>query len=250
MLICFRSNNRVSERTVTCESMNEPQREKSYLLIFSPSEDSNQPSHPRCLISVFVVQIKKLCILGCPNFAQWWFWSACVFAQADLSLRWAHMSEYTFTDVSARRSYQKRIITNFKQSHPEVPKDENQLRTTVLSKSLGKTFLAWRFILNENILFWLTILDQKSLFFFLFIYLFIYFFFFLLLFCFWVIVGKSHVSEQFRKLINRYKRIGYSLDIMRQTACLVVKLIIVDGYASLFNCTTAVRASNSMTASS
>ena len=49
---------------------------------------------------------------------------------------------------------------------------------------------------------------------------------------------------------RRYKRIGYSLDIMRQTACLVVNPIIVDGYASLFNCTTAVRASDSMTASS
>ena len=58
------------------------------------------------------------------------------------------------------------------------------------------------------------------------------------------IVGNF--SEQFRKLINRYKRIGYSLDIMRQTACLVVNPIIVDGYASLFNCTTAVRASISM----
>ena len=54
-------------------------------------------------------------------------------------------------------------------------------------------------------------------------------------------------SEQFRKLINRYKIIGYSLDIMRQTACLVVNPIIVDGYASLFNCTTADRASDSMT---
>ena len=64
------------------------------------------------------------------------------------------------------------------------------------------------------------------------------------------IVGKSNFSEQFRKLINRYKRIGYSLDIMRQTACLVVNPIIVDAYASLFNCTTAVRASDSMTASS
>ena len=48
------------------------------------------------------------------------------------------------------------------------------------------------------------------------------------------IIGKSNFSEQFRKLINRYKRIGYSLDIMRQTACLVVNSIIVDGYASLF----------------
>ena len=63
-------------------------------------------------------------------------------------------------------------------------------------------------------------------------------------------VGKSNFSEQFRKLINRYKKIGYSLDIMRQTACLVVNPIIVDGYASLFNCMTAVRASDSMTVSS
>ena len=64
------------------------------------------------------------------------------------------------------------------------------------------------------------------------------------------IMGKSNFSELFRKLINRYKRIGYSLDIMWQTVFLVVNLIIVDGVASLFNCTTAVRASNLMTASS
>ena len=36
------------------------------------------------------------------------------------------------------------------------------------------------------------------------------------------IVGKSIFLEQFRKLIKRYKRIGYSVDIMRQTACLVI----------------------------
>ena len=63
-------------------------------------------------------------------------------------------------------------------------------------------------------------------------------------------VGKPNFPEQFRKLIiNHYKRIGCSLDIMRQTACLFVNPIIVDGYASLFNCTTAVWASDSMTAS-
>ena len=39
------------------------------------------------------------------------------------------------------------------------------------------------------------------------------------------IVGKSNFSEQFRKLINRYKRIGFSLDIKRQTAYLVVHFI-------------------------
>ena len=48
------------------------------------------------------------------------------------------------------------------------------------------------------------------------------------------IMGKSNFSEQFRKLINRYKRIGYNPYVMRQTACLV------DSCASLFNCTTAV----------
>ena len=37
---------------------------------------------------------------------------------------------------------------------------------------------------------------------------------------------------------------------MQQTACLVINPIIVDGYASVFNCMTAVRASDSMTASS
>ena len=64
------------------------------------------------------------------------------------------------------------------------------------------------------------------------------------------IEGKSNFSEQFRKLINRFRRIGYSLDIMRHTACLVVNPIIVDNYASRFNCKTAVRASDSMTVSS
>ena len=58
------------------------------------------------------------------------------------------------------------------------------------------------------------------------------------------IVGKSFWNNS----ANRYKRFGYSLDIMRQTACIVVNPIIVNGYASLFNCTTAVRASYSMTA--
>ena len=52
------------------------------------------------------------------------------------------------------------------------------------------------------------------------------------------IVGKSKFAEQFRKLINRYKRIGYNPYIMRQTACLVVNPVTVDSYVLLFNCTT------------
>ena len=65
------------------------------------------------------------------------------------------------------------------------------------------------------------------------------------------IVGKSNFSEQFRKLINRYQRIRYNPDIMRPTACLVtMNQIMVDDYASLFNCTVVVRASDSVTTSS
>ena len=41
------------------------------------------------------------------------------------------------------------------------------------------------------------------------------------------IVEKSIFSEQVRKLINRYKRIGCNPYIMRQTACLVMNPIIM-----------------------
>ena len=34
-------------------------------------------------------------------------------------------------------------------------------------------------------------------------------------------VGRADFSDQFRKIIVRYKRIGYYLNIMRQSACLV-----------------------------
>ena len=52
-----------------------------------------------------------------------------------------------------------------------------------------------------------------------------------------------------KRIVNLFKRAGYSLDIMRQTACLVFNTIIVEGYAALFSCTAVVQASYSMTAS-
>ena len=55
-------------------------------------------------------------------------------------------------------------------------------------------------------------------------------------------------SDQFRKIIMRYKRIGYNSNIMRQSACLVINQFTVDGYAALFNCTLVDRASDSMMA--
>ena len=60
--------------------------------------------------------------------------------------------------------------------------------------------------------------------------------------------GMTDFSDQFRKIIMRYKRIGYNLNVMRQSACLVINPITVDGYASLFNCTSVDRTSDSMMA--
>ena len=50
------------------------------------------------------------------------------------------------------------------------------------------------------------------------------------------IKGMTDFSDQFRKIIMRYKRIGYNLNVMRQSACLVINPITVDSYAALFNC--------------
>ena len=35
-------------------------------------------------------------------------------------------------------------------------------------------------------------------------------------------VGKPFFSDQFKKIIKRYKNVDYSMDSMRQSACLVV----------------------------
>ena len=61
-------------------------------------------------------------------------------------------------------------------------------------------------------------------------------------------VGKPNFSDQFKKIVKRYIRVGYNLDIMRQSACLAVNPITVYSYGFLFNCTTVGRASDSMTA--
>ena len=62
------------------------------------------------------------------------------------------------------------------------------------------------------------------------------------------IVGRVDFCDQFRKIIVRYKRIGYNINIMRQSACLVFNPITVNNFASLFNCTPVGRASDSMMA--
>ena len=60
--------------------------------------------------------------------------------------------------------------------------------------------------------------------------------------------GRADFSVQFRKIIVCYKCIGYNINIMRQSACLVFNPIMVNNFASLFNCTPVGRASDSMMA--
>ena len=69
-----------------------------------------------------------------------------------------------------------------------------------------------------------------------------------LVYKFKTIRGMTDFSDQFRKIIMRYKRIGYNLNVMQQSACLVINPITVDCFAALFNCTPVDRASASMMA--
>ena len=61
-------------------------------------------------------------------------------------------------------------------------------------------------------------------------------------------MGRTDISGQFRKISIRHKRIGYDLNVMRQSTCLVINPIMVDNFAALFNCTPVDRASDSVMA--
>ena len=74
------------------------------------------------------------------------------------------------------------------------------------------------------------------------------------IFVFWLpwYGGRKHDVIVSKKLWNRltnvkhtHKRIGYDLNVMRQSACLVINPIAVDNFAALFNRTPVDRASDS-----
>ena len=65
-----------------------------------------------------------------------------------------------------------------------------------------------------------------------------------LLYKFRKIIGKNDFPYHFKKIVVRYKKIDYNINVMRQTACLVVNPIKVNSFAYLFNCTTVGRTSD------
>ena len=60
------------------------------------------------------------------------------------------------------------------------------------------------------------------------------------------IVGSNNFSAQLIKIISHYKMIGYNINVLQQTACLVVNPITVGNFAFLFNCTPVGWTSDSM----
>ena len=60
------------------------------------------------------------------------------------------------------------------------------------------------------------------------------------------IVGSYNFSAQFTKIISHYKKIGYSINVLQQTTCLVVNPLTVGNFAFLFNCMPVGRTSDSM----
>ena len=61
------------------------------------------------------------------------------------------------------------------------------------------------------------------------------------------IIGNPNFSNLLKRIVYCFTRAGFSLDIMQQTACLVLNPIMAEGYAALFSCTAVVQASDSMT---
>ena len=51
------------------------------------------------------------------------------------------------------------------------------------------------------------------------------------------IAGSNNFSVQFIKIIFHYKKIGYIINVLQQTACMVVNPIMVGNFAFFFNCT-------------
>ena len=62
------------------------------------------------------------------------------------------------------------------------------------------------------------------------------------------LVYKFTKKLLFKRIVNHFKRAGYTLDIMWQTTSLVFNPIMVEGYAAFISCKAEVQASDSITA--
>ena len=62
------------------------------------------------------------------------------------------------------------------------------------------------------------------------------------------IIIRTNFTDKIRKVIIRYKRIGCNLNVIRQSAYIVINPIMVADFAAPFNCTLVDRPSDSLMA--
>ena len=119
----------------------ESPHDKTNKMLCAPSEDLDQSGHPPSLIRVFAVRMQKAWVLSYPLSAQRRLWLDWADAQADLSLRWAHMPFLlvfswggSFTGFMCSC-----IIQVLQRCHAvlqEVPAGLRQKRPTIIADSL------------------------------------------------------------------------------------------------------------------
>ena len=85
--------------------------DKTNKMAYAPSEDLDQPGHPPSRVRVFAVHLKKAWVLANPLSAQQTLWSDWAEAQADLSLRCAHMPFCWVCHALAQKSVYNRYCT-------------------------------------------------------------------------------------------------------------------------------------------
>ena len=55
------------------------------------------------------------------------------------------------------------------------------------------------------------------------------------------IIGNPNFFDIFKRIVNRFKKVGCNFYIMWQTACLVFNPVMVERHAALFSCTAVVQ---------
>ena len=91
------------------QSKCEPPHDKTNKMTRAPSEDSDQPGYPPSLNKVFAVRSMESWGPTVSSCGQRKLWSDWADAQADLSLRWAHMSFCWFCHEAASKSWNEHL---------------------------------------------------------------------------------------------------------------------------------------------
>ena len=107
---------------------------------------TDQPGHPPSLIRVFAVRMKKHWVLSYPFSALRRLWSDWADAQADLSLRWAHMPRHWFCHEAAQITWWLQTVKYF--SDPTSQTTGLVSSTPCLSDQLLNNF--WSLICKER----------------------------------------------------------------------------------------------------